>query len=68
MNKLKKIRIQNNITCDKMAEKLNISKVFYWQIENQKRKLSYNMAIKIASIFKTKPDEIFYNDYKSKNN
>ena len=47
-----------------MAIKLGISKPFYWQIENGKRNLSYKMAVKIASIFKMKPDDIFYKDFK----
>ena len=66
MNELKKIRKKNNITYEEMAKKLNISKTYYWQIENRKRTLSYQMAIKIAAIFKTKPDKIFYNNYKNK--
>ena len=68
MKNLKEIRLKEKITYEQMAKKLNISKTYYWQIENKKRKLSYNMAIKIANIFKTKPDNIFYNDYKNKEN
>ena len=64
MNKLKEIRIKNNYTCDDMAKKLNISKPYYWQIENKKRNLSYKMAIEIAKIFKKMPDDIFYKEYK----
>ncbi len=66
MNKLKEIRMKNKYSCQKMAESLNISKPFYWQLENQKRKLSYVMAVKIAKIFKMKPDEIFYQEFKNK--
>ena len=55
---------QEGITCDDMAIKLGISKPFYWQIENGKRNLSYKMAVKIASIFKMKPDDIFYKYFK----
>ena len=65
MNKLKNIRKNNKLTCQDIADKLNISKCFYWQIENDKRKLSYEMAVKIAKIFNKKPDDIFYEDYKS---
>ena len=65
MNKLKNIRKNNKLTCQDIADRLNISKCFYWQIENDKRKLSYEMAIKIAKIFNKKPDDIFYEDYKS---
>ena len=62
--KLKELRVKNNLTTKVMAEKLDISKPFYSQIENQKRRLSYDMAVKIASIFSLYPDEIFYEDMK----
>lgn len=51
------------MTSKKMAELLGISIPFYSQIENRQRRLTYEMAIKIAGIFKTKPDKIFYDDY-----
>ena len=63
MNKLQEIRLKNNYSCQYMANKLHISKSFYWQIENQKRRLSYETALKIAKIFKMKPDGLFYDDY-----
>ena len=46
-----------------MAKELNISKTYYWQIEHNQRRLSYDMAIKIANIFSKKPDEIFYHEF-----
>lgn len=64
MEELKKLRKKNKITHNEMAEKLNISKPYYWQIENGKRRLSYSMAVKIAHIFETTPDKIFYEEYK----
>ena len=66
MDNLKQIRKNNKLTHQDMAEKLKISKAFYWQIENGKRRLSYLMAVKIAKIFNMKPDEIFYEEYKNK--
>ena len=36
----------------------------YCQIENGQRRLSYQMAVKIAKIFNLKPDDIFYNTFK----
>ena len=63
MNNLQKYRIKHSYSCQDMADKLNISKSFYWQIENGKRRLSYEAAFNIAKIFKTKPDNIFYDDY-----
>ena len=64
MKQLKKFRIKNGLTCQTMADCLQISKSYYWQIENNHRKLSYEMAMKIANIFKTTPDNIFYNEFK----
>ena len=49
-----------------MAEQLQISKPFYSQLENDRRTLSYKMAIKIADILKTKPDKLFYDDFKER--
>lgn len=66
MSKLKKIRMKHNFTHQNMGHKLGISKAFYWQLENKKRTLSYKMAIKIALIFNCKPDDLFYQDYKTK--
>ena len=66
MSNLKKVRITNGMTCQLMADILEISKSYYWQIENNSRKLSYEMAVRIADIFKTTPDKIFYDDYKKR--
>ena len=46
-----------------MAKELNISKTYYWQLEHNQRRLSYEMALKIAKIFGKKPDDIFYKEY-----
>lgn len=64
---LRDLRKKKRYTAADMAEKLGISKPFYSQIENQTRKLSYDMAIKIADIFHKKPDQIFLIDHKSEN-
>lgn len=63
MERLKELRKSKKFSHQYMADRLNISKPFYWQIEKGKRRLSYDMAVKIASIFKMKPDEIFYEDF-----
>lgn len=60
MEKLKKIRKQNKYTIYDMAKKLKITPSFYSQIENKKRRLFYDTAIKISAIFNMKPDDIFY--------
>lgn len=61
---LKKLRLKNNYTSRYIADLLGISKPFYSQIENGRRRLTYDMAVRIAKIFKMKPDEIFYEDHK----
>lgn len=61
--KLRELRMKKGYTTKDMGEMLNISKPFYCQIENQKRRLSYDMAVRIAAIFNVRPDTIFYKDY-----
>lgn len=47
-----------------MANILNISKTYYWQLENGTRRITYDMAIKIAKFFNMTPDQLFYEDTK----
>lgn len=60
MNKLKNLRKEYNYTIYDMAKMLDITPIFYYYIENNKRTLYYELAIKIANIFNMKPDDIFY--------
>lgn len=60
MEKLKKLRKKQNYTIYDMAKLLNITPSFYSQIENKKRRLFYDTAVKISAIFNMKPDELFY--------
>ena len=64
--KLKQTRKDKGFTTTYMAEKLGISKPFYSQLENDKRTLSYKMAVKIAAILNTKPDKLFYDYFKER--
>lgn len=64
--KLKQLRHKKGYTTKMMSEMLGISKAFYCQLENNKRTLSYKMAIRIAAIFKMKPDTLFYDDFKER--
>jgi len=68
MEKLKKYRLEAKLTNQMMADTLNISKPYYWQIEHDQKRLSYEMAVKIAKIFNLKPDDLFYDEYKNKKN
>ena len=64
MKKLRELRKKNGYTHQQMGDMLNISKIYYWQIENDKRRLYYEMAVRISKIFKLKPDDIFYEELK----
>ena len=61
-NKLKEIRVKNNMTLVDVANRVGISKAFYCQIENGKRRLLYETAVKIAQVFNVKPVYLFYDD------
>ena len=63
IEKLQLIRNNKNISYKNIAEMLGVSKTYYWQIENGKRRLTYEFAKKIASIFNLKPDDIFYEEF-----
>ena len=56
---INELRKKYNYTVYDMAKMLNISPSHYNLLENKKRNLTYEMAIKIAKIFKRKPDSIF---------
>ena len=64
LKKLEEMRLNSNLTYQEMAELLNMSKAYYWQIENGNRNLYYKVAVKIAKVFKVKPDDLFYDDLK----
>ena len=64
LTKLENLRKAHNFTYNDMALKLKMSKAYYWQIENGNRNLYYKVAIRIADIFKLKPDDIFFDDLK----
>ena len=63
--KLQSLRKEYGYSYQKMAEMLNVSKGYYWQLENRQRTLKYVMAVKIAMILKTKPDKIFFDEFSS---
>ncbi|MDD3392027.1 MAG: helix-turn-helix transcriptional regulator [Bacilli bacterium] len=66
MKELEKLRILHNYNYRQMGELLGVSKTYYWQIEHEKRGLSYIMAIKIANVLHVTPDQIFYDYYINK--
>ncbi|WP_366937351.1 helix-turn-helix transcriptional regulator [Alicyclobacillus sp.] len=60
--KLRQMREERGLTLQQVADAVGISKPYLWQIENGKRGLSYALAVKIASVFGTNPDEVFLAD------
>lgn len=56
---LKVLREKKHISYQTMADQLGVSFQYYWMIENGKRGLSYEMAVKIANVLSTTPDNIF---------
>lgn len=65
LNNLFNYRTRAGYSTRHISRNLAISKTFYWQIEKNQRRLSYDMAVKIAKLFKLKPDDIFYEDFKN---
>lgn len=57
--KLKLTRIKKGVSIYDMAKYLNITPSFYSQIENEKRRLYYDTAIKLAHYFGVTPYELF---------
>lgn len=64
LTKLRTARKESKTTIYDMADYLHISPSFYSQIENEKRRLFYDTAIKIAYYFQVKPSELFEIDLK----
>lgn len=62
METLKRERIKNGWTCQEASDKIGISKSFYWQIENDKRRMTYELAIRVSLVFDTTPDTLLYVD------
>jgi len=59
LEKLRENRLHKKMTYQEVADELGISKEHYWFIENGKRGLSYEMAVRIAKVFNKNPDDIF---------
>ena len=61
---LTKLRKQNHLSMADIANQLDISTAYYCQLETKKKRLSYEMAIRIANVFHLTPDDIFFDDEK----
>lgn len=53
-------RKENKYSVSEMSGTLNISRSYYYQIENGKGKIDYTMDVKTSSIFDLKLDDMFY--------
>lgn len=60
LEKLKELRLEHELTYQQVADATGISKEHYWFIENGKRGLTYDMAVRIAKVFERNPDDIFF--------
>ena len=62
MKTLKQLRIEQGYTCKEVAKAAGITEVYYWYIENGKRRPYYDLIVKIADFLKVKLDaiKIFY--------
>lgn len=56
-------RKNKNISLEQLAKHLSISKSYLSLIEKGHRRLSYDLACKIAKFFETTPDELFLEDH-----
>ncbi len=64
--KLEQLRMEHGYTYQSMADMLGVCKAYYWQLENNNRRIYYDTAKEIAHIFGLKPDDIFFEDSKRK--
>lgn len=60
--KLYELRKKNNLNIYEMGALLGVTGAYYWQLENKKRRLFYDIAMNIARIFNMNPDDIFYDE------
>ena len=60
--KLESKRLEYGYTYQQMADMIGVCNSYYWQLEHNNRRLYYDTARKIASIFNLKPDDLFYSD------
>jgi putative transcriptional regulator len=58
-SKIRTLCRENGITMSELAEKLGKSKQYISALTNGTIRLRYEMAVQIAEVFNTTPDEIF---------
>ena len=63
--KFRDLRKKKGINLEKVAKELNVSKAYISMVETGKRSLDYLMAINMAKMLATTPDELFLDDLTS---
>ncbi|CAM4389842.1 XRE family transcriptional regulator [Bacillus manliponensis] len=58
MKTLKELREEKGYTCKEVALAVGITEVYYWYIENGKRRPYYDLVVKIANFFGVRLDVI----------
>lgn len=56
---LKARRIKMGYSKQEVAEKAGITPAYYSYFENGKRRMNYQIAIRISAVLKTTPDKLF---------
>jgi len=62
LHQLKEKRLKKGMSCQDVADKVGITKMHYWYIENNKRTLKIDLAFKIAVALEEDPKELFFNN------
>lgn len=57
-NRLRELRIENEFAAEELAEKLNISTQYYYDLETGRRRLNASLLIKLADIHNVSIDYI----------
>ena len=61
---LRKTRLKNNLRQKDIAYVLGCTTQYYSQLERVINVLSYDYATRLALMFNTTPDELFFEEYK----
>lgn len=60
MERLKMLRIKNNLSVTEMAERLQVSQWMYYKIESGARRPNYDFMARTKKEFNCSVDEIFF--------
>lgn len=63
--KLREVRKKKGLRIKDVASIVGVSQSMYGYIETGEKRLSYDMALKLSTLFKMSPDELFYKDFEN---